>query len=212
MEKLRVDPWRRPRPFPTETQHTLTRSSPAKAKERWLRRSNGPGPRPEAAGPLNAPGLTPVLLASLRAPHQPACRRGGVPVTPAAPGPWQIGSIGSNSPWAVPGTFSAHCPPLPGPLPLSWIKPLFPALHHLLLSLFCFTSPHSLLSIFPSRLPLKERDLNRQPLPLPNAHHHNTTLDRSRRVFPPRSSSEAAKASITPSLATDDQGKLFFCS
>lgn len=86
MEKLRVDPWRRPRPFPTETQHTLTRSSPAKAKERWLRRSNGPGPRPEAAGPLNAPGLTPVLLASLRAPHQPACRRGGVPVTPAAPG------------------------------------------------------------------------------------------------------------------------------
>lgn len=48
--------------------------------------ATAPGPRPEAAGPLNAPGLTPVLLASLRAPHQPACRRGGVPVTPAAPG------------------------------------------------------------------------------------------------------------------------------
>lgn len=38
----RVGSWRRPRPFPTETHHTLTHSSPAKAKERWLRRSNGP--------------------------------------------------------------------------------------------------------------------------------------------------------------------------
>lgn len=130
-----------------------------------------------------------------------------MPVTPAAPGAWQIGSIGSNSPWAVPGTFSAHCPPLL--LPLSWIKPLFPALHHLLLSLFCFTSPHSLLPIFPSRLPLKERDLNANRSRSPTL---TTTTTPPRSIpprFPPRSSSEAAKASITPSLATDDPGKIF---
>lgn len=131
-----------------------------------------------------------------------------MPVTAAAPGAWQIGSIGSNSPWAVPGTFSAHCPPLL--LPLSWIKPLFPALHHLLLSLFCFTSPHSLLPIFPSRLPLKERDLNANLSRSPTL---TTTTTPPRSIpprLPPRSSSEAAKASITPSLATDDPGKIFF--
>lgn len=130
-----------------------------------------------------------------------------MPVTPAAPGPWQIGSIGSNSPWAVPGTFSAHCPPSPS------------LLDQATLSRFTSSSPVPLLFHFTTfvtvhiSIPFAAlgKGSQRQPLPLPNAdHHHNTILDRSRRVFPPRSSSEAAKASITPSLATDDQGKLFY--
>ncbi|KAK0755004.1 hypothetical protein B0T18DRAFT_50638 [Schizothecium vesticola] len=145
--------------------------------------------------------------ASVAARTPPTClREGGVPVTPAAPGAladwidWLQFPLGRS--WHC-WTFSA---PLLGPLPLldqatlSRFTSSSP-------SLFCFTSTHSLLSIFPSRLPLKERDLNRQPHPLPND-HHNTHRSIPPRL-PPRQSSEAAKASITPSLATDDQGKRF---
>lgn len=208
----RVGSWRRPRPFPTETQHTLTRSSPAKAKERWLRRSNAPRSKTRSCRTTQR-ARADTSAASVAACTPPACLQeggGGVPVTPAAPGALADWIDWLQFPLGRSWDFFCPLSPFARSSPSLLDQATLPALHHLLLSLFCFTSPHSLLSIFPSRLPLKERDLNRQPLPLPNAHHHNTTLDRSRRVFPPRSSSEAAKASITPSLATDDQGKLFF--
>lgn len=100
-----------------------------------------PGPRPEAAGPLNAPELTPVLLASLRAPHQPACRRGGGRAR------------NSSSPWG-PGRLDRLAPIPPGPflglflptVPLCQVLSLSPGSSHS--SRFTSSSPVPLLFHF----------------------------------------------------------------
>lgn len=134
----RVGSWRRPRPFPTETQHTLTRSSPAKAKERWLRRSNGPRSKTRSCRTTQR-ARADTSAASVTACTPPACLQEGGGRARNSSSPWGPGRLDRLAP-IPPGPFLGLFLPT---VPLCQVLSLSPGSSHSFPLYIIFSCPSS---------------------------------------------------------------------